>query len=131
MVIRQTKQREVILRLLRETSSHPTADQIYQQVREEIPNISKGTIYRNLRVLQKMGLVFELDLEGTNISRFDAKQDNHYHFRCEKCSRVFDIDAPIDKALDQQITLNTGHKVLHYHLEFHGLCHTCKELINI
>jgi Fur family transcriptional regulator, peroxide stress response regulator len=127
MVIRYTRQREAILRLLRTTSSHPTANEIYLQVSEEIPNISKGTVYRNLRVLQKIGLISELDLEGTNVSRFDAKQDNHYHFKCEKCGGIFDIDVSVNNKLDQHITLNTGLKVLHHHLEFHGLCHRCQE----
>ena len=77
---RHTKQREAILTLLRGTYSHPNADQIYVEVRKEIPNISKGTVYRNLKVLQEMGLISELNLNGT-VSRFEAKQESHYHFR--------------------------------------------------
>jgi Fe2+ or Zn2+ uptake regulation protein len=123
---RQTKQREAILKLLRGTHSHPTADQIYDEVRIEIPNISKGTVYRNLKVLQEMGLVSELNLNDT-VSRFEAKQESHYHFRCEKCGRVFDVDESIDKELDQRIARRTGFKISYHQLEFRGLCHDCQQ----
>jgi Fe2+ or Zn2+ uptake regulation protein len=122
---RQTKQRQAILTLLRGISSHPTADQLYDEVRKEIPNISKGTVYRNLKVLQEMGLVSELNLNGT-ISRFEAKQESHYHFRCEKCGRVFDVDEPVDEELDQRVANKTGLKISYHQLEFRGLCHECQ-----
>lgn len=122
---RQTKQREAILRLLRETTSHPTADQIYDDVRKEMPNISKGTVYRNLKVLQEMGLVSELNLNGT-VSRFEVKQKSHYHFRCERCGRVFDIDEPVDKELDRRVARRKGLKISHHQLEFRGLCQDCQ-----
>ena len=123
---RQTRQREAILRLLRGTSSHPTADQIYDEVRKEILNISKGTVYRNLKVLQEMGLVSELNLNDT-VSRFEAKQESHYHFRCERCGRVFDVDEPIDKELVRKIAKRTGFKISYHQLEFRGLCHDCQQ----
>jgi Fur family transcriptional regulator, peroxide stress response regulator len=123
---RQTKQREAILRLLRGTSSHPTADQIYDEVRKEILNISKGTVYRNLKVLQEMSLVSELNLNDT-VSRFEAKQESHYHFRCERCGRVFDVDEPINKELDRRIAKRTGFKISYHQLEFRGLCHDCQQ----
>ena len=128
MFTRKTKQREVILRLLRATNSHPTADEIYQQVRGKILNISKGTVYRNLKVLQGMGLVSRLELEGVSVGRFDANPSSHYHFRCEKCARVFDIDIPVstDEKLKQHIARITGHIVSYHRLEFHGICYTCK-----
>jgi Fe2+ or Zn2+ uptake regulation protein len=123
---RQTKQREAILKLLRGTCSHPTADQIYDEVRKEIPNISKGTVYRNLKVLREMKLVSELNLNGT-VSRFEAKQESHYHFRCERCGRVFDVDEPINKELDRRIAKRTGFKISYHQLEFRGLCHDCQQ----
>ncbi len=126
MINRKSKQREAILRLLKRANSHPTAAQIYEQVREEIPKISKGTVYRNLGVLRKIGLILELNLNGTNVSRYDAIRENHYHFRCEKCGRVFDIDEPVDKDLDRRVTLKTGLKISHHELEFHGLCRDCQ-----
>ncbi len=122
---RRTKQREAILRLLKGTSCHPTADQIYDEIRKKMPNISKGTVYRNLKVLQEMGLTSELNLNGT-VSRFEVKQDSHYHFRCERCGRVFDVDEPVDKELDRRVALRTGLKISHHQLEFRGLCRDCQ-----
>ena len=123
---RETKQREAILRVLMNTKSHPTADLIYDEVKKEIPNISKGTIYRNLKVLQESGQVSELNLNGT-ISRFEVKQDSHYHFRCEKCGRVSDIDMPVDRELDRHIEKITGLKISYHQLEFRGLCKDCQK----
>lgn len=120
-----TRQKEAILKVLRSTISHPTADQIYDAVRREIPNISKGTIYRNLRVLQEEGTVTELNLDGT-VSRFEVKQSRHYHFKCEKCGRVFDLDEPVNTELDEKVAKKTGFKVTHHQMEFRGLCKDCQ-----
>ena len=125
---RETKQRETILRILKGTTSHPTADWIYGEVRKEIPNISKGTVYRNLKVLQETGQISELNLSGT-VSRFEARQDYHYHFRCERCGRVFDVDEPVDREIDRRVAERTGLKISHHQLEFRGLCHECQAQI--
>ena len=122
---RGTKQKETILKVLKNTRSHPTADQIYDEVRKEIPNISKGTIYRNLQVLQEDGAIFTLNLNGT-LSRYEVKQESHYHFRCERCGRVFDLDEPIDKEIDARVSRHTGFKVSHHQTEFRGLCKECQ-----
>ena len=124
---RGTKQREAILKVLRNTRSHPTADQIYDEVRKEIPNISKGTVYRNLQVLQEERAVTELKLNGT-VSRYEAKRESHYHFRCEKCGRVFDLDEPINKELDEKVSKRTGFTVSSHQTEFRGLCKDCQLL---
>lgn len=123
---RRTKQREAILEVLRGAHFHPTADWIYNEVRKEIPNISLGTVYRNLRLLCHKGEILELDLCGT-VSRFDARTDNHYHFRCEKCGEVFDLDLPVDKTTDDEVARSTGFKVSCHRLEFRGLCTECQK----
>lgn len=122
---RLTRQRAAILKILRNTRSHPTADRIYEAVRQQIPNISKGTVYRNLKILRETGQISELNLSGT-VSRFEGRKDNHYHFRCEKCGQVFDLDEPVNKELDDKIARNTGFTVSYHQLEFRGLCKECK-----
>ena len=124
--MRKTKQKEAILEVLRGTTSHPTADCVYNEVRKEMPNISLGTVYRNLRILCQRGEVLELVLCGSS-SRFDARCDNHYHFRCEKCGRVFDIDEPVDKKIDGRIARKTGFEVKYHKLEFRGFCMDCQD----
>jgi len=126
MIRRVTKQREAILRALKNNRSHPTADQIYDVVRKPIPSISKGTVYRNLQVLREEGLISELNLNGT-VSRYEEKQDRHYHFRCEKCGRVFDLDEPVDTEIDKRVSARTGLKVSSHYTEFWGLCNECQQ----
>ena len=125
MIRRVTKQREAILKILRSNRTHPSADQIYDAVRKEIPNISKGTVYRNLQVLREDGAILELNLNGT-LSRYEEKQSRHYHFRCEKCGRVFDLDEPVDTEIDKKVAERTGFKVSSHQTEFRGLCKDCQ-----
>ncbi len=126
-MVRKSKQREAILGLLKGTNFHPTADWIYEQVRKEIPNISLGTVYRNLKVLQQAGKILELDLAGT-LSRFDGHTQNHDHFRCEQCGRIFDVGEPVDRKTDERVARKTGFKVSYHRLEFRGLCKDCQSL---
>ena len=127
MIRRDTKQREAILSLLRSADSHPTADWIYDEVRKIIPNISKGTVYRNLKILRETGEISELNLSGT-VSRFEGRQEHHYHFRCEQCGQVFDLDEPVNHELDKRVAERTGFRVSYHQLEFRGLCKNCQQL---
>jgi len=125
---RNSKQKEATLRVLKETNSHPTAVQVYERVRVQISNISLGTVYRNLRLLQQEGKISELDLAST-LSRFDGNVQNHCHFRCERCGRIFDVDEPVDKESDERLAQKTGFKVSYHRLEFRGLCKDCNHEI--
>ena len=122
---RNSKQKEAILRILKGTDSHPTADWIYEEVKKEIPNISLGTVYRNLKYMKERGEILDLDFCGS-LNRFDGNGDEHYHFRCETCGRVFDIDEPVDAEIDRWVARRTGYRVSHHRLEFRGLCTDCQ-----
>ncbi len=123
--MRKTRQKAAILEVLRGTNSHPTADWVYNEVRKEIPNISLGTVYRNLRQLCQSGEISDLELCGS-LSRFDARNDNHYHFRCEKCGQVFDVDEPVNSEMDKITARRTGFRITYHRLEFYGLCLECQ-----
>jgi Fur family peroxide stress response transcriptional regulator len=123
---RMTKQRKAILKVLKNTKSHPTADWIYEKVRKEIPNISLGTVYRNLNVLAENGKIKVLDY-GSNHSRYDGVPDNHYHFRCEKCGGVFDLDFDLSSDLNKKINNETEFTVHSHRLEFSGICPDCQQ----
>jgi Fe2+ or Zn2+ uptake regulation protein len=125
---RATRQRRAILEVLRNTRSHPTADQIYDAVRKQITNISKGTVYRNLQVLRDDGAISELNLFGT-LGRYEERQPGHYPFRCEQCGRVFDVDEPIDVEIDRRVAERTGFVVSSHQTEFRGLCRDCQQRI--
>ncbi len=124
---RKSIQRDTILRIVANTRSHPRADWVYDQVRQELPHISLGTVYRNLKLLAQKGEIQELDIPG-GLSRFDADTRNHYHFRCEKCSRVFDLDEAVDDSLEKRVAQKTGFQVKRHYLEFIGLCSDCQKV---
>jgi len=129
VMVRLSKQREAILRVLRSTTSHPAADWIYEQVRKKLPRISLGTVYRNLRLLAQEEIISELDFAGTP-SRFDANTQPHSHFICEQCGRIFDVAEPAHKEMDERIASKMGLKVFNHRLEFSGLCKDCQAEIS-
>lgn len=112
--------------MLGDTSSHPTAEWIYEQVRKEIPNIGLATVYRNLRLLKEAGEVSEIRTSHDK-THFDANTDMHYHFCCDSCGRILDLDEPIDRAIEARIAKRTGLKVTRHHLELGGLCLDCQK----
>ena len=122
---RGSKQRDTILRVVMHSKDHPRADWVYDQVRQEIPNISMGTVYRNLKSLAESGDIRQLDItDGT--TRFDGNTHNHYHFRCERCGHIFDLDEPVDQAISERVAENTGFKVYRQRMELIGLCNACQ-----
>lgn len=123
---KKTRQREAISRVLRSDNIHPTAEWVYNEVRKEIPHISLGTVYRNLRILSDKGDIVELDMCGA-LGRFDTITEDHYHFRCIKCDGIFDINLPVNNDLDDAVERDTGFEVLYHRMEFRGLCQECQE----
>jgi len=120
---RMTKQKRLILEILRGTRVHPTADWVYQQARQVIPDISLGTVYRNLRLLCEAGEIMELSF-GSTFSRFDGNPLNHYHFVCRQCGRIYDLDLPLREELEDEVR-RAGYEVEHHRLEFYGRCPEC------
>ena len=91
---RNTRQRGVILDILQESCSHPTAETIYREARRVLPNISLGTVYRNLNFLRDQGAVREIRPSEGGSSRFDGPHTPHAHFHCVHCSTLLDIPLP-------------------------------------
>ena len=122
--LRLTQQRKVILEALHSTHTHPGADEIYQIVRQILPRISLGTVYRNLEILSEMGEIQKLEISG-GLKRFDGNPHNHYHIRCKRCDRI--DDAPLDllQDLEQELEDETGFDILGHRLEFVGFCAQC------
>ncbi|MCI9123847.1 MAG: transcriptional repressor [Eubacterium sp.] len=123
-----SRQRDSILQYLRSTKSHPTADTIYQNILTENPNISLGTVYRNLTQLTKLGEIQKLTFfDGPD--RFDAAADPHYHFVCTKCGSIFDLD--LDLYSLSHINLLASHNfsgMVEGHMTyFYGVCQQCME----
>ncbi|MHB1013625.1 MAG: Fur family transcriptional regulator, partial [Desulfobacteria bacterium] len=91
---RNTRQRGVILDILKVSNSHPTAETIYREARRVLPNISLGTVYRNLNFLRDQGTVREIRPCEGGSSRFDGVGTPHAHFHCVHCSALLDIPLP-------------------------------------
>ena len=117
--MRYSKQRETVYQTLKSMCSHPDASQIYQLVREKIPNVSLGTVYRNLGELCQAGLVHRVSVENS-AERFDARTDPHAHFVCHGCGCVSDVsleDVTVQHGLDG---------VSHCKVELYGTCDQCR-----
>lgn len=123
---RMTKQRQVILEELQKVCTHPTADELYGMVRDRLPRISLGTIYRNLEMLAASGLIQKLDTAGTQ-RRFDGNPEVHYHIRCAQCGKVEDVKVQTMALLEDALSAATDYEVWGHRLEFVGLCPQCKQ----
>jgi len=124
--LRMTRQRRLILQELSKPGSHPTADAVYQSVRRKIPNISLGTVYRNLEILTQTGMVKKLHI-GPGQKRYERSLKKHYHARCTKCGCVNDIPAEPFGDLKQIAAANSGFEISSAELEFEGLCKQCRD----
>jgi len=121
---RVTKQRLIIFDTLRNTTTHPTAEEIYNMVKPQIPNISLGTVYRTLNALEKLGLLQKLSY-GKSFSRYNGNVDTHYHAICLDCGRVFDVNGPVLDNLGERFSRNTGFTITGHKLELYGYCKDC------
>lgn len=122
--MRMTESRKAILSVLRATRGHPTADEIHRLVREELPRISLGTVYRNLDRLEKEGLIRTLVAAGQQ-RRYDGVLREHHHIRCERCGRVDDIELKDAAEVEELVVDGRGYELRGYTLCFVGLCSEC------
>lgn len=122
--MKYSKQREAIVNYLRSTHSHPSADDIYMEVRKTHPNISLGTIYRNLAQLTQNGVIIKLET-GSGKDHYDGFTHKHYHFVCSCCDRVFDINIPEVQNIDKYAEQASGFKVENHTIMFYGQCNDC------
>lgn len=123
--MKYSKQRDALLTILKNTTSHPTADTLYTELREEIPNISLGTVYRNLAQLSRNNEILAIETRAGKI-HFDGNPEMHYHFVCDKCGRMYDVDIPYHKEIDNEASEKTGGDIESHDLIFYGICADCK-----
>jgi len=120
---RNTKQRQLVLDAVRARCDHPSADQIYLDVRAIDKRISRGTVYRNLNILVQQGEVLQVKLPHTD--RFECPSDKHYHLLCQGCGTVWDVPLPYHAELDEQAAKKTGYDIERHRVVFEGLCPNC------
>ena len=119
-----SRQRESIKDFLATRKDHPTADMVYQNVRRQNPNISLGTVYRNLTLLAESGEINRLNM-GDGVDHFDADTSPHYHLLCTKCGKVVDLEVEsIESITDTAAAVFDGHVAGHV-TYFYGTCCEC------
>lgn len=122
--LRMTESRKAILSALECTRSHPTADEVYEIVREELPRVSLATVYRNLDLLAREGLVTVLSEAGEQ-RRYDVAGPRHHHVRCEVCGRLDDVALEDPDAVEEMLRDASGYEIHGYSLCFVGTCSRC------
>lgn len=123
--LKYSRQRESIKEFLTGRTDHPTADFVYENLKQIYPNISLGTVYRNLSLLADLGEIQKLSSFG-GADRFDACVTPHYHFMCTKCGKVMDIfSEQIDQNLENIASNFTGGQISDCKARFFGLCQDC------
>ena len=116
----------MILNALRNTKRHPSAGSIYDEVRKELPNISLGTVYRNLAELTACGEILRIDA-GDGTERYDGSINPHYHMICRKCHSVSDVEIPYLPELDKKLEEISGAEIEFHSVMFSGTCKNCKK----
>ena len=123
--VRHSKQRDAIKAYLLSTTSHPTAEAVYEQLQNDFPNISLGTVYRNLSLLEEIGEIIKIST-GVGPDHYDYNTAPHYHFICRGCGRVMDIDLDFADELMTQVQESTDLAIESCSVSFTGLCPDCK-----
>ena len=126
MMRRNTIQRTLVFEAVNKLQCHATADEIYEVIAAEHPNVSKATVYRNLNLLSETGYIRKIEIPGS-ADRFDHRCHDHCHVKCEKCGRVFDVDMEYVTGFEKRIKDDKGFLFTGYDILFRGVCPDCQE----
>ncbi len=122
--MKKSYQRDIILKVVIDSCDHPTAELVYNRVRDIIPNISLGTVYRNLNTLADNGYIKRIGVSN-NQDRFDKTTMPHHHIRCILCDSVKDVFFDTSEEFYDKIELETKYKIISKDLVFDGICPNC------
>ncbi|MDD2648472.1 MAG: transcriptional repressor [Eubacteriales bacterium] len=125
MIIRKTIQCALVLETVKKLMCHPTADEVYNEIAKENPNISRTTVYRNLQRLCESGEIQKIEVPDA-ADRFDHTQSKHYHAKCLKCGKVSDVDMDYIPNVNEKIKNANGFKITGYEMIFKGVCPECQ-----
>jgi Fur family transcriptional regulator, peroxide stress response regulator len=124
---RLTPQRLTMLWILAKSAGHPSAEQIYEQIRAGYPTTSLATVYKTLSLLKNMGEVLEITFPGVGGHYDGNKPYPHPHVICTKCGQILDAKFEVMAGISQEIARQTGYKITHQQLNFLGLCPECQK----
>jgi Fe2+/Zn2+ uptake regulation proteins len=123
---RLTKQKELILDIVKNNYNHPTADEVYDIAVQRKSDISRGTVYRNLHLLAEEGYILEIPSPGIFPNRYDLNISRHFHVVCNRCGAMEDVDVSIPEPELKNIR-NTGYEIESCEIIFRGLCPECQK----
>ena len=123
-----TPQRRLLLSIMREAGRHLDAKEVYRRASERDPNISLATVYRNLRVFEKQGLINERHLGQARCYYEMKRLGEHQHLVCEACGQVIEFESPLIRKLIAEVQRKNNFSVTKVELYLEGHCHKCKEL---
>lgn len=126
--VRITPQRKAILEFLASSNEHPTAETIYKAIEDNFPGMSVATVYNNLKLFTKIGLIREMNY-GDASSRFDFFTELHYHAICRNCGQITDFYYPGLEDVEMAAGKLTGYNIDSHRLEVYGLCPKCQTKI--
>ena len=121
-----TKQRQVVLRVIRESEEHPTANEVFDDARQLLPGISFATVYNSLRYLKQKGVIGEVRF-GTDAARYDRKLTRHDHAFCNNCGKLVDLELSIPVELVEEAATLSKFKAESLELTLRGLCPECSK----
>ena len=125
-MIKRSRQREAIRQCLMGRYDHPTAETVCMSIKDEFPNISLGTVYRNLSLLSDMGEIQKITVSG-GPDRFDGNPAPHYHFTCRKCGCMMYLDMAPQEQLNKLAAEHFAGEIDSHSILFSGLCPGCKQ----
>jgi Fur family peroxide stress response transcriptional regulator len=123
---RCTVQRRVILEVILDLDNHPTADQVYDAVKNRLPGIAKPTVYRALEHLARMGVITKACHPG-RVTRYDSRIDRHHHLVCLHCNQFVDFEDEALDSLEIPDTSGVGFEVSDFRVQLRGICSSCQE----
>lgn len=124
---RLTPQRMAVLRILAESVTHPSAQDIYRQVQVDFPMTSLATVYKTITLLKEMGQVLELGFSDDS-SRYDGRQNSpHPHLICVSCKSIVDWESDCLSDLPGQVAQTSGYEIVGHRLDLLGLCPDCQD----
>lgn len=126
MIKRNTVQRSLVLEAVNKLKCHATAEEVCAEIAKRYPNISRGTVYRNLNQLAESGKIRKIEVPS-GAERFDHQCHDHYHVLCDKCGRVYDVDMAYIEDLQNFITDAHGFTFSGHDIMFRGICPECGE----
>jgi Fur family peroxide stress response transcriptional regulator len=124
--LRHSHQRDMIYNYMLATKEHPSAEMIYEDLKKIEPNLSLGTVYRNLKLLEELGMVRKVT-NVNNVERYDAMTYDHIHFVCDECGSVFDLPNFDNEVIKEKFSNEVGGEINWVNIILGGKCKHCRE----